>query len=243
MQTVATPAEPKELVSSPALQAGIIGLMEGSTVLMSSPAWQTEQGAFTVLESGDRRIRVEWTPGKGDPPPPGTTVEIRCSLPDGRYLMTGVFEEASARGLVFVIGPQIHRTQMRRDFRVDVPQDTGISYELDRCGERYLPEGTVAIVTNLSVAGAEILWRFGRPLPQKEDRVQGVLDLYGRRRLQLEAIVRRVHKKDSSTYVSLEFIEVRVLERQHLQAACFELQRDLMHKDEEDPGPQGAESP
>ena len=80
----------------------------------------------------------------GDPPPPGTTAEIRCSLPDGRYLMTGVFEEASSRGLVFLIGPKIFRAQMRRDFRVDVPRDTGIRYELDRVGQRYLPEGMAA---------------------------------------------------------------------------------------------------
>jgi hypothetical protein len=130
-----TAAEPNELVSSPVLQAGIIGMMVGSTVLMTSPAWQTEQSAFTVVDAGDRRIRVEWTPGMGDPPPPGTTAEIRCSLPDGRYLMTGVFEEASSLGLVFLIGPQIRRAQMRRDFRVDVPRDTGIRYELDRVGE------------------------------------------------------------------------------------------------------------
>lgn len=233
MQTADANAEPSELVSSPVLQAGIIGMMTGSSVLMSSPAWQTEQGSFTVVDSGDRRIRVEWNPGMGDPPPAGTSVEIRCSLPDGRYRMTGLFEEASSRGLVFFIGPQIHRAQMRRDFRVDVPRDTGIRYELDRVGQRYLPEGTVATVTNLSVAGAEILWRFGRPLPEKEDRAEGVLDLAGRRRLRLDAIVRRVHQRDNGTYVSMEFIEVRVLERQHLQAACFELQREMMHKEEE----------
>ena len=228
-----TDAEPNELVSSPVLQAGIIGMMVGSTVLMTSPAWQTEQSAFTVVDAGDRRIRVEWTPGMGDPPPPGTTVELRCSLPDGRYLMTGVFEEASSLGLVFLIGPQIRRAQMRRDFRVDVPRDTGIRYELDRVGERYLPEGSVANVTNLSVAGAEILWRFGRPLPQKDDRAEGVLDLAGRRRLRFDSIVRRVHQRDDGTYVSMEFLDVRVLERQHLQAACFELQREMMHKEEE----------
>ena len=226
-------ADPSELVSSPVLQAGIIGMMTGSNVLMTSPQWQTEQGSFTVLDAGDRRIRVEWTPGMGDPPPAGASVEIRCTLPDGRYLMTGIFEEASSRGMVFLIGPQIYRAQMRRDFRVDVPQDTGIRYELDRVGERYLPEGTVANVTNLSVAGAEILWRFGRPLPQKDDRAFGVLDLAGRRKLSLDAIVRRVHQRDNGTYVSMEFIEVRVLERQHLQAACFELQREAMHKEEE----------
>ena len=228
-----TAAEPNELVSSPVLQTGIIGMMVGSTVLMTSPAWQTEQSAFTVVDAGDRRIRVEWTPGMGDPPPPGTTVELRCSLPDGRYLMAGVFEEASSLGLVFLIGPQIRRAQMRRDFRVDVPRDTGIRYELDRVGERYLPEGTVANVTNLSVAGAEILWRFGRPLPQKDDRAEGVLDLAGRRRLRFDSIVRRVHQRDDGTYVSMEFLDVRVLERQHLQAACFELQREAMHKEEE----------
>jgi len=228
-----TAAEPNELVSSPVLQAGIIGMMVGSTVLMTSPTWQTEQSAFTVVDAGDRRIRVEWTPGMGDPPPPGTTVELRCSLPDGRYLMTGVFEEASSLGLVFLIGPQIRRAQMRRDFRVDVPRDTGIRYELDRVGERYLPEGTVANVTNLSVAGAEILWRFGRPLPQKDDRAEGVLELAGRRRLSFDSIVRRVHQRDDGTYVSMEFLDVRVLERQHLQAACFELQREMMHKEEE----------
>lgn len=228
-----TAAEPNELVSSPVLQAGIIGMMVGSTVLMTSPTWQTEQSAFTVVDAGDRRIRVEWTPGMGDPPPPGTTVELRCSLPDGRYLMTGVFEEASSRGLVFLIGPKIFRAQMRRDFRVDVPRDTGIRYELDRVGQRYLPEGSVANVTNLSVAGAEILWRFGRPLPQKDDRAEGVLDLAGRRRLRFDSIVRRVHQRDDGTYVSMEFLDVRVLERQHLQAACFELQREAMHKEEE----------
>ena len=228
-----TAAEPNELVSSPVLQTGIIGMMVGSTVLMTSPTWQTEQSAFTVVDAGDRRIRVEWTPGMGDPPPPGTTVELRCSLPDGRYLMTGVFEEASSLGLVFLIGPQIRRAQMRRDFRVDVPRDTGIRYELDRVGERYLPEGTVANVTNLSVAGAEILWRFGRPLPQKDDRAEGVLDLAGRRRLRFDSIVRRVQHRDDGTYVSMEFLDVRVLERQHLQAACFELQREAMHKEEE----------
>ena len=228
-----TAAEPNELVSSPVLQAGIIGMMVGSTVLMTSPAWQTEQSAFTVVDAGDRRVRVEWTPGMADPPPPGTTVEIRCSLPDGRYLMTGIFEEASSLGLVFLIGPQIRRAQMRRDFRVDVPRDTGIRYELDRVGERYLPEGSVANVTNLSVAGAEILWRFGRPLPQKDDRAEGVLDLAGRRRLRFDSIVRRVHQRDDGTYVSMEFLDVRVLERQHLQAACFELQREMMHKEEE----------
>ena len=228
-----TATEPNELVSSPVLQGGIIGMMVGSTVLMTSPTWQTEQSAFTVVDAGDRRIRVEWTPGMGDPPPPGTTVELRCSLPDGRYLMTGVFEEASSRGLVFLIGPKIFRAQMRRDFRVDVPRDTGIRYELDRVGERYLPEGTVANVTNLSVAGAEILWRFGRPLPQKDDRAEGVLDLAGRRRLRFDSIVRRVHQRDDGTYVSMEFLDVRVLERQHLQAACFELQREMMHKEEE----------
>ena len=228
-----TAAEPNELVSSPVLQAGIIGMMVGSTVLMTSPTWQTEQSAFTVMDAGDRRIRVEWTPGMGDPPPPGTTVELRCSLPDGRYLMTGVFEEASSRGLVFLIGPKIFRAQMRRDFRVDVPRDTGIRYELDRVGQRYLPEGSVANVTNLSVAGAEILWRFGRPLPQKDDRAEGVLDLAGRRRLRFDSIVRRVHQRDDGTYVSMEFLDVRVLERQHLQAACFELQREAMHKEEE----------
>ena len=228
-----TAAEPNEPVSSPVLQAGIIGMMVGSTVLMTSPTWQTEQSAFTVVDAGDRRIRVEWTPGMGDPPPPGTTVELRCSLPDGRYLMTGVFEEASSRGLVFLIGPKIFRAQMRRDFRVDVPRDTGIRYELDRVGQRYLPEGSVANVTNLSVAGAEILWRFGRPLPQKDDRAEGVLDLAGRRRLRFDSIVRRVHQRDDGTYVSMEFLDVRVLERQHLQAACFELQREAMHKEEE----------
>ena len=228
-----TATEPNELVSSPVLQGGIIGMMVGSTVLMTSPTWQTEQSAFTVVDAGDRRIRVEWTPGMGDPPPPGTTVELRCSLPDGRYLMTGVFEEASSLGLVFLIGPQIRRAQMRRDFRVDVPRDTGIRYELDRVGQRYLPEGTVANVTNLSVAGAEILWRFGRPLPQKDDRAEGVLDLAGRRRLRFDSIVRRVHQRDDGTYVSMEFLDVRVLERQHLQAACFELQREMMHKEEE----------
>jgi len=228
-----TAAEPNELVSSPVLQAGIIGMMVGSTVLMTSPTWQTEQSAFTVVDAGDRRIRVEWTPGMGDPPPPGTTVELRCSLPDGRYLMSGVFEEASSRGLVFLIGPKIFRAQMRRDFRVDVPRDTGIRYELDRVGQRYLPEGSVANVTNLSVAGAEILWRFGRPLPQKDDRAEGVLDLAGRRRLRFDSIVRRVHQRDDGTYVSMEFLDVRVLERQHLQAACFELQREMMHKEEE----------
>ena len=228
-----TAAEPNELVSSPVLQGGIIGMMVGSTVLMTSPTWQTEQSAFTVVDAGDRRIRVEWTPGMGDPPPPGTTAEIRCSLPDGRYLMTGVFEEASSRGLVFLIGPKIFRAQMRRDFRVDVPRDTGIRYELDRVGQRYLPEGSVANVTNLSVAGAEILWRFGRPLPQKDDRAEGVLDLAGRRRLRFDSIVRRVHQRDDGTYVSMEFLDVRVLERQHLQAACFELQREMMHKEEE----------
>jgi len=228
-----TAAEPNELVSSPVLQAGIIGMMVGSTVLMTSPTWQTEQSAFTVVDAGDRRIRVEWTPGMGDPPPPGTTVELRCSLPDGRYLMSGVFEEASSRGLVFLIGPKIFRAQMRRDFRVDVPRDTGIRYELDRVGQRYLPEGSVANVTNLSVAGAEILWRFGRPLPQKDDRAEGVLDLAGRRRLRFDSIVRRVQQRDDGTYVSMEFLDVRVLERQHLQAACFELQREMMHKEEE----------
>ena len=208
-----TAAEPNELVSSPVLQAGIIGMMVGSTVLMTSPAWQTEQSAFTVVDAGDRRIRVEWTPGMGDPPPPGTTVELRCSLPDGRYLMTGVFEEASSLGLVFLIGPQIRRAQMRRDFRVDVPRDTGIRYELDRVGERYLPEGTVANVTNLSVAGAEILWRFGRPLPQKDDRAEGVLDLAGRRRLRFDSIVRRVHQRDHPRRVVVQLRSLQTARR------------------------------
>jgi hypothetical protein len=232
MPTAAANADPSELVSSPMVQAGIIGMMLGSNVLMTSPQWQTEQGSFAVLDAGDRRIRVEWTPGMGDPPPPGAMVEIRCTLPDGRYLMTGTFEEASSRGLVFLIGPQILRAQMRRDFRVDVPRYTGIHYELDRCGQRYLPEGAVASVTNLSVAGAEILWKFGRPLPEKDDRAEGVLDLFGRR-LRFDSIVRRVQQRDNGVHVSMEFLDVRVLERQHLQAACFELQREMMHKEEE----------
>lgn len=228
MQTAAANNEAMELVSSPVLQAGVIGMMVDGTVILTSDTWQTEQGAFKVVDAGDRRIRVEWNPMMGDPPPPGTTVEIRCSLPDGRYRMTGIFEEASSRGLVFLIGPQIHRAQMRRDFRVDVPRNTGITYELDHVGQRYLPEGTVADVTNLSVAGAEILWKFGRPLPEKDDRAVGVLDLAGRRKLSLDAVVRRVHQRDDGTYVSMEFLDVRVLERQHLQAACFELQREMM---------------
>jgi c-di-GMP-binding flagellar brake protein YcgR len=45
--------------------------------------------------------------------------------------------------------------------------------------------------------------------------------------------VRRVHQHDDGTYVSMEFLDVRVLERQHLQAACFDLQREMMHKEEE----------
>lgn len=232
MSTAPGLAEPNEPVNSPTVQAGIIDMMMAATVLMTSPAWQTEQASFKVVDAGDRRIRVEWTPGMGDPPPPGTTVEIRCTLPDGRYRMTGVFEEASSLGLVFHIGPQIYRAQMRRDFRVDVPSDNGITYELSRCGDRYLPEGSVAPVSNLSVAGAEINWRFGRPLPKKDDRMEGVIDL-GRRSLALDAIVRRVHQRDESVLVSFEFLDVRVTDRQHLQAACFELQREMMHKGEE----------
>ena len=232
MSTAAGLAEPNEAVNSPTLQAGIIDMMMASTVLMSSPAWQTEQASFKVVDAGDRRIRVEWTPGMGDPPPPGTTVEIRCTLPDGRYRMTGVFEEASSLGLVFHSGTPIYRAQMRRDFRVDVPSDNGITYELSRCGDRYLPEGSVAPVSNLSVAGAEITWRFGRPLPRKDDRIEVVIDL-GRHSLALDAIVRRVHQRDESVLVSFEFLDVRATDRQHLQAACFELQREMMHKGEE----------
>jgi PilZ domain len=233
MSTAAGLAEPNEAVNSPTLQAGIIDMMMASTVLMSSPAWQTEQSSFKVVDAGDRRIRVEWTPGMGDPPPAGTTVEIRCTLPDGRYRMSGVFEEASSRGLVFHIGTPIYHSQMRRDFRVDVPSDNGITFELSRCGDRYLPEGSVARVSNLSVGGAEIKWHFGRPLPKKDDRVEGVIDL-GRHSLELAAIVRRVHQRDESVLVSVEFLDVRITDRQHLLAACFELQREMMHKGEED---------
>ena len=46
--------------------------------------------------------------------------------------------------------------------------------------------------------------------------------------------MRRVHQRDESVLVSVEFLDVRITDRQHLLAACFELQREMMHKGEED---------
>lgn len=226
--------------------ARVLEQLGSKSVTLSGVTDDQNQFIFNVLLVSGDKLTVDAIAPVSRGLVVGEAVDIAFGLDDGQYLVKTKVESVDANGHpVLPLGKAVYRLQRRNNFRVRIPERSGVSFKLLSHGTRAFTRLNLKPL-DLSAGGIRVRWQgHGTDQPDRPkvgDQIGCLLGLPGGKQLELFGTIRVVYKIDRDDVAAaddgsrsgdgggdleagIEFQNLSVRDEQTLLFACLQLQR------------------